>query len=54
MLLGTNLRVLLLCPAVVLLRLRLAGDARAMIAKAATGLLVLAFAVDGLRRLVGV
>jgi threonine/homoserine/homoserine lactone efflux protein len=53
-LLGTNLWVVLLCAAVVLLRLRFAGDAWAMIAKAATGLLMLAFAIDGLRRLVGV
>jgi threonine/homoserine/homoserine lactone efflux protein len=53
-LLGTNLWVLLLCAAVVLLRLRFAGDAWAMIAKAATGFLMLAFAIDGLRRLAGV
>jgi threonine/homoserine/homoserine lactone efflux protein len=53
-LLGTNLWVVLLCAAVVLLRLRFAGDARAMIAKAATGLVMLAFAIDGLWRLAGV
>ncbi len=51
-LLGTNLWVLLLCAAVVLLRLRFASGAWEVAAKGATGLLMLAFAVDGLRRLV--
>ena len=50
---GTTLWVLLLCAAVVLLRLRFAGAAWEGVAKGATGLLMLAFAVDGLRRLVG-
>lgn len=52
-LLGTNLWVLLLCAAVVLLRLRFASFAWEVVAKGATGLLMLAFAVDGVRRLAG-
>jgi chemosensory pili system protein ChpE len=50
-LVGTNLWVLLLCAGVVLLRLRFAGGAWEGAAKGATGLLMLAFAVDGVRRL---
>ncbi len=52
-LLGTNLWVLLLCAAVVLLRLRFASGAWEVAAKGATGLLMLAFALDGIRRLAG-
>jgi threonine/homoserine/homoserine lactone efflux protein len=52
-LVGTNLWVLLLCGAVVWLRLRVAGAAWEIVAKGATGLLMLAFALDGLRRLAG-
>ncbi len=52
-LLGTNLWVLLLCAAVVQLRLRFASGAWEVVAKGATGLLMLAFAVDGVRRLAG-
>jgi threonine/homoserine/homoserine lactone efflux protein len=52
-LLGTNLWVLLLCGGVVVLRLRFASLAWEAVAKGATGLLMLAFAVDGIRRLVG-
>jgi threonine/homoserine/homoserine lactone efflux protein len=52
-LLGTNLWVLLLCAAVVLLRLRFASSAWEVVAKGATGLLMLFFAVDGMRRLAG-
>ena len=52
MLVGTNL-VLLLCAAVVVLRLRDAGAGWEALAKGATGLLMLAFAVDGLRRVAG-
>jgi threonine/homoserine/homoserine lactone efflux protein len=52
-LLGTSLWVLLLCAAVVLLRLRFASSAWEVAAKGATGLLMLAFALDGIRRLAG-
>jgi len=52
-LVGTNLWVLLLSGAVVLLRLRFAGGAWEVVAKAATGLLMLAFALDGLQRSIG-
>jgi threonine/homoserine/homoserine lactone efflux protein len=50
-LLGTNLWVLLLTSVVVVLRVRLASAAWDVIAKGATGLLMLAFAIDGVRRL---
>ena len=52
-LLGTNLWVLLLCGAVVLLRLGFASGAWEAIAKGATGVLMLHFAIDGARRLAG-
>ncbi len=52
-LLGTNLWVLLLCAAVVQLRLRFASGAWEVVAKGATGLVMLYFAVDGARRLAG-
>ena len=52
-LLGTNLWVLVLCLVVVLLRWRFAGGAWEVMAKGATGLLMLGFAVDGIRRLLG-
>jgi threonine/homoserine/homoserine lactone efflux protein len=52
-LLGTNLWVLLLCAAVVQLRLRFASGAWEVIAKGATGVLMLCFAIDGIRRLAG-
>jgi threonine/homoserine/homoserine lactone efflux protein len=52
-LLGTNVWVLLLCAAVVLLRLRFASSAWEVIAKGATGLLMLYFALDGVRRVAG-
>ena len=52
-LVGTNLWVLLFSAAVVVLRLRLAGSAWEATANAATGLLMLAFALAGLARLVG-
>lgn len=52
-LLGTNLWVLLLCAAVVLLRLRFASSAWEVIAKGATGLLMSYFAFDGVRRIAG-
>jgi threonine/homoserine/homoserine lactone efflux protein len=50
-LLGTNLWVLLLSSAVVLLRWRFATALWEVVAKGATGLLMLAFAIDGVRRL---
>jgi threonine/homoserine/homoserine lactone efflux protein len=53
-LLGTNLWVLLLCAAVVQLRLRFASSAWEVVAKGATGLILLYFAADGVRRLAGV
>jgi threonine/homoserine/homoserine lactone efflux protein len=52
-LLGTNLWVLLLSGAVVQLRLRFASDAWTVIAKGATGLLMLYFAGAGVQRLAG-
>jgi threonine/homoserine/homoserine lactone efflux protein len=52
-LLGTNLWVLLLSGAVVVLRLRFAGAAWDAIAKGATGLLMLYFAGKGVQRLAG-
>jgi threonine/homoserine/homoserine lactone efflux protein len=52
-LLGTNLWVLLLSGAVVLLRLRFASGAWDAVAKGATGLVMLYFAGDGVRRLAG-
>jgi threonine/homoserine/homoserine lactone efflux protein len=52
-LLATNLWVLLLSAAVVVLRLRFASGAWGAIAKGATGLLMLAFAGAGVRRLLG-
>ncbi|HXZ03014.1 MAG TPA: LysE family transporter [Stellaceae bacterium] len=50
-LLGTNFWVLLLCSGVVVLRLRFAGGAWEAAAKGTTGLLMLAFAADGIKRL---
>jgi threonine/homoserine/homoserine lactone efflux protein len=52
-LLGTNLWVLLLSSAVVLLRLRFAGAAWDAVAKGASGLVMLYFAGEGVRRLAG-
>jgi threonine/homoserine/homoserine lactone efflux protein len=52
-LLGTNLWVLLLSGAVVQLRWRFAGDAWTVLAKGATGLLMLYFAGAGVQRLAG-
>lgn len=52
-LLGTNLWVALLCAAVVLLRLRFQSAAWEVVAKGVTGLLMLAFALDGVRRVAG-
>lgn len=52
-LLGTNLWVLLLCAAVVLLRLRFSSSAWEVLAKGATGVIMLYFALDGVRRLAG-
>jgi threonine/homoserine/homoserine lactone efflux protein len=52
-LLGTNLWVLSLSSAVVVLRLRFASGAWDAIAKAATGLLMLSFAGAGVQRLAG-
>jgi len=52
-LLGTNLWVLLLSAAVVLLRLRFANAAWQVIAKGATGLLMAYFAAAGVRRVAG-
>jgi threonine/homoserine/homoserine lactone efflux protein len=51
--LGTTLWVLLLCGGVVLLRLRFASSAWEVVAKGATGLLMLYFGLDGLARLAG-
>jgi threonine/homoserine/homoserine lactone efflux protein len=51
-LLATNAWVVLLCSAVVVLRLRFAGAAWDVIASGATGLLMLGFAIDGVRRLI--
>ncbi len=50
-LLGTNLWVLLIYIVVVLLRLRFASGAWEAAAEGATGLIMLAFAVDGIARL---
>jgi threonine/homoserine/homoserine lactone efflux protein len=50
-LLATNLWVLLLTSAVVLLRWRFQSALWQVVAKGATGLLMLAFAIDGVRRL---
>jgi threonine/homoserine/homoserine lactone efflux protein len=52
-LVGTNLWVLLLCAAVVRLRARFAGAGWDGVAKGATGLLLLAFALEGLWRSAG-
>jgi threonine/homoserine/homoserine lactone efflux protein len=49
-LVGTNLWVLLLCSGVVLLRLRFMSSTFEIVAKGASGLLMLAFAIDGLAR----
>lgn len=50
-LLGTTVFCLILCWAVVLLRLRFASGAWEVASKGATGLLMLYFAIDGVRRL---